>query len=70
MGFKTGLSSFADAALNFVCTGFANAKLCHVTANAMFSISTQCQQHMTNHLETLLNIIASTENTEMPVTLA
>jgi hypothetical protein len=32
----------------------------------MLSICTQCQQHMVNHLETLINIIISTEDIDMP----
>jgi transportin-3 len=58
---------FINSALNFVCIGFNNTKLCQVAANTMLSICTQCQQHMVNHLETLINIIISTENIhEMP----
>ncbi len=57
---------FKDSALNFVCIGFTNSKLCQVSANTMLSICTQCQQHMVNHLETLINIIISTEDIDMP----
>ena len=57
---------YIDSALNFVCVGFNNTKLCQVAANTMLSICTQCQQHMVNHLEILINIIVSTESIEMP----
>ncbi len=49
-----------------MCIGFTNSKLCQVSANTMLSICTQCQQHMVNHLQTLINIIISTEDIEMP----
>ena len=46
--------------------GFANAKLCQVAANTMLNICTQCQQHMVNHLESLINIVVSIDNIEIP----
>ena len=55
-----------DSALNFVCLGFNNPQLCQVAANTMLSICTQCQQHMVNHLETLIGIVLSVDNIEMP----
>lgn len=57
---------FIDNALNFVCYGFGNPKLCVAAANTMLNICTQCQQHMVNHLETLFNIVLSGENVNMP----
>lgn len=32
----------------------------------MLNICTQCQQHMVNHLEALINIVLSTDNIDMP----
>jgi hypothetical protein len=46
--------------------GFTNAKLCQVSANTMLNICTQCQQHMVNHLEALINIVVSIDNIEIP----
>jgi transportin-3 len=57
---------FINSALNFICTGFLYPKLCQVAANSMLNISTECQQHMTNHLETLVNIVTSTDTTNIP----
>ncbi len=60
-------AQFIEPALNFVCVGFTQPKLCQVAANTMLSICTQCQQHMVNHLDTLLNIVVSTDSiNEMP----
>lgn len=59
-------SQFIEAALNFVCHGFSNVQLCTSAANTMLSICSQCQQHMINHLETLVKIILSSDNTTMP----
>lgn len=57
---------FIDSALNFVCTGFHNPLLFQVAANTMLNICTNCQQHMINHLETLINIVLSTDEIDMP----
>lgn len=57
---------FIDGALNFVCSGFMKAELSSAAANTMLSICTQCQQHMVNHFETLLNIVLSTDNAQLP----
>ncbi len=59
-------SQFIDSALNFVCLGFTNPKLCQVAANTMLNICTECQQHMINHLETLINIVLQTDSIDMP----
>lgn len=57
---------FIDQALNFVCYGFSNSQLCQAAANTMLSICTECQQHMINHLEALVNIILNSDSTNMP----
>lgn len=57
---------FIDSALNFVCSGFANPQLCQAAANTMLNICTQCQQHMINHLEALINIVLTSDNSRMP----
>ena len=45
----------------------ASEQLCVEAANTMLSICNQCQQHMVNHLETLIGIVVSTEQaTHMP----
>ena len=49
-----------------MCLGFSNPQLCQVAANTMLSICTQCQQHMINHLETLINIVISADNSGIP----
>ena len=41
-------------------------ELSSAAANTMLNICTQCQQHMVNHFETLLNIVLSTDNAELP----
>lgn len=46
--------------------GFTNSELCVASANTMLNICTQCQQHMTNHLETLISIVISMENVDIP----
>jgi hypothetical protein len=46
--------------------GFPNRHLSQVAANTMLNICTQCQQHMINHLEALINIVLSTDSIEMP----
>lgn len=55
-----------ESALNFVCTGFPNPDLSQVAANTMLNVCSQCQQHMVNHLEALINIVLSTDSIEMP----
>lgn len=55
-----------ESALNFVCIGFTNPELSQVAANTMLNICTQCQQHMVNHLEALINIVLSTDSIDMP----
>jgi len=57
---------FIDSALNFICIGFTNSHLCQAAANTMLSICTQCQQHMINHLETLINIVLQADNGGIP----
>ncbi|CAF0896059.1 unnamed protein product [Brachionus calyciflorus] len=57
---------FIDNALNFVCSGFSDPNVAQIAANTMLNICTQCQTHLINHLETLLNIVISTDNIDMP----
>lgn len=57
---------FISNSLNFVCNGFTNPILCQVAANTMLNICTQCQQHMLNHLESLINMAVSIDNFEIP----
>lgn len=55
-----------DGSLNFVCSGFGTADLCQVSANSMLNICNQCQKHMINHLETLVNIVITTDQANIP----
>jgi transportin-3 len=57
---------FLDAALNFVCLGFNSPDMCQVAANTMLNICTKCQQHLLNHLETLINIVLTSDSAGMP----
>lgn len=57
---------FIDSALNFICIGFSDSQLCQAAATTMLNICTQCQQHMINHLETLINIVLSADNSGIP----
>ena len=42
------------------------AELSSVAANTMLSMCTQCQQHLVNHFESLLNIVLSTDSAQLP----
>ncbi len=57
---------FLDATLNFVCFGFNSPQMCQVAANTMLNICTQCQQHLINHLDTLITIVLTSDNGGMP----
>lgn len=52
-----------DMSLNFVCTGFTQLPLCHAAATTMYNICTQCQDHMAKHLDSLVGVIVSLDNT-------
>lgn len=57
---------YLDNALNFVCSGFSDPNLVQIVANTMLSICTHCQTHLVNHLQTLLNIVVSTDSLDIP----
>ena len=57
---------FKDACLNFVFHGFYDVQLCQVAANTMLNICQKCKEHMTNHLDTLLNIVISSDAVNIP----
>ncbi|RMZ93075.1 transportin-3 isoform X2, partial [Brachionus plicatilis] len=57
---------YLDNALNFVCVGFSDPSVAQIAANTMLNICSHCQSHLVNHLQTLLNIVVSTDALDIP----
>jgi hypothetical protein len=49
-----------------VFNNFNDISLCQVAANTMLNICQKCKKHMVSHLDTLLNIVISSDAVSIP----